>query len=127
MSRFVLWSFALALVALVAPFAAAQPKPSPHPRVLGFERFTGNPKSDEVALGMLLLGELNCTSCHAADDSLSAYIVKKQAPIIDEIGSRARGEYFARFLANPQAVKAGTTMPNVFAGLSEEEAKRRYR
>jgi mono/diheme cytochrome c family protein len=100
-----------------------QDKPSPHPRVLGFERFYYDQKADAVQGGLLLLGDLNCTSCHAADDSLAASIVKKQAPILDEVGSRAKAEYLAKFLANPQAVKPGTTMPNVFANLSEAEAK----
>lgn len=111
--------------AMTISVAIGQDKPSPHPRVLGFERFQYDAKADQVAGGMLLLGELNCTSCHAAEDSLAAYVSKKQAPVLDEIGSRSRGEYFLKFLANPQATKAGTTMPNVFAGLSEDDAKKK--
>lgn len=113
----------LATLAILASVSFAQEKPAPHPRVLGFERFYNDAKSDAVQGGLLLLGDLNCTSCHASDDSLAGAIVKKQAPILDEVGSRAKGEYLAKFLANPQAVKPGTTMPNVFANLSEAEAK----
>jgi mono/diheme cytochrome c family protein len=114
-----LWIAALS----VAPLAQAQDKPSPHPRVLGFERFYYDDKADVAHGGLLLLGDLNCTSCHAADDALAEHVVKKQAPILDEIGSRARPEYLAKFLANPHAVKPGTTMPHVFAALPEAEAQ----
>src|SRR4051812_32531242 len=48
-----------------------------HPRVIGFERFHAADSSNSVAGGQLLLGELNCTSCHQADQSLETYIQKK--------------------------------------------------
>ena len=117
------WTCYFALALLPGSLLIGQEKPSPHPRVLGFERFYYDAKADSVHGGLLLLGELNCTSCHAADDSLASQVVKKQAPILDEVGSRARPEYLAKFLANPQSIKPGTTMPNVFAGLPEAEAK----
>jgi len=117
------WLSVFVCLTLCAGNAPAQEKPSPHPRVLGFERFYSDDKADAARGGMLLLGELNCTSCHSADDALASHVVKKQAPILDEVGSRARAEYLARFLADPQAVKPGTTMPNVFAHLPEAEAK----
>src|SRR5437764_644106 len=86
-------------VACAAPLTA-------HPIVPGFERFPDNP-----AGGQLLLGELNCVSCHAADGN-----GKKQAPVLDTVGARARVSYLKKFLADPHAVKPGTTMPNLFAG-----------
>lgn len=94
-----------------------------HPRVIGFERIYSGEKGDAVVGGQLLLGELNCTSCHAADKSLDSYVVKKQAPILDSVGSRVRPNYLLKFLADPQATKPGTTMPNVLAGLPEVERK----
>ena len=121
MSRVAHWL--LPALVMLAASGLAQDKPSPHPRVLGFERFYADEKADAASGGMLLLGDLNCTSCHAADDALAAHVVKKQAPIIDEVGGRAKAAYFAKFLANPQAVKPGTTMPNVFASLPEAEAQ----
>jgi mono/diheme cytochrome c family protein len=97
----------LGLAALcAAPLAA-------HPIVPGFERFPDNP-----AGGPLLLGELNCVSCHAADGQ-----AKKQAPVLDAVGTRARISYLKKFLADPQAVKPGTTMPSLFAGDPARDAK----
>jgi mono/diheme cytochrome c family protein len=113
----------LALGLFVTSLPAADDKPSAHPRVLGFERFYYDEKADAAHGGLLLLGELNCTSCHAAQAAVGSQVVKKQAPVLDEIGFRAKAEYLARFLANPQAVKPGTTMPNLFAALPEAEAK----
>lgn len=113
---------AVLLSGMVAPLLSADPVDA-HPRVIGFDRLYSDAASDAVEGGQLLLGELNCTSCHAADPAWSQAIVKKQAPILSEIGNRARANYLARFLANPQAAKPGTTMPNVFAGLPESEAK----
>lgn len=92
-----------------------------HPRVIGFERFFSGEKGDAVAGGQLLLGELNCTSCHQADKSLETYIQKKQAPVLAAVGSRVRPNYLLKFLADPLATKPGTTMPNVLAGLPEAE------
>jgi len=90
---------ALGLAVLcAAPLAA-------HPIVPGFERFPTNPIA-----GQLLLGELNCTSCHAAEGR-----GKKQAPVLDGVGARARVSHLRKFLADPQGVKPGTTMPNLFA------------
>jgi mono/diheme cytochrome c family protein len=122
-SRDCSWLTLLSLWTTLTAVGIAQDQPAPHPRVLGFERFYYDAKADAAHGGLLLLGELNCTSCHAADDSLAPHVVKKQAPILDEVGSRVRADYLARFLANPPAVKPGTTMPHVFAGLSESEAK----
>lgn len=96
-----------------------------HPRVAGFERFYAQEKSDAVVGGELLLGELNCTSCHQAEKSLESYIQRKQAPVLDTIGSRARPQYLIKFLADPQTVKPGTTMPGVLAGLPETERKQK--
>src|SRR5688572_6389873 len=90
------------------------------PRVVGFERFHAV-DGDAVAAGQLLLGELNCTSCHAADASLAGRVEKKQAPVLDTVASRVQPQYLLKFLADPQATKPGTTMPSVLASLPEGE------
>lgn len=94
-----------------------------HPRVVPFERFYAGESADPLAAGQLLLGELNCTSCHQADAALQSLIVKKPAPILDTVGSRVRPQYLLKFLADPQMTKPGTTMPNVLAALPEHERK----
>jgi len=85
----------------------------PHPIVPGFERFP-----DDSGSGTLLLSELNCASCHA-DETRS----KKQAPVLDNVAGRARVSHLRKYIADPQGVKPGTTMPNLFAGDPEREAK----
>jgi mono/diheme cytochrome c family protein len=83
-----------------------------HPIVAGFERsFTGE-KANLARGGQLLLGELNCTSCHQTSDPS---IGRKPAPLLDEVAARVRLGHLKKFLDDPQAVKPGTTMPNLFA------------
>jgi mono/diheme cytochrome c family protein len=94
-----------------------------HPIVPAFERFYSDEDADAHRGGQLLLGELNCTSCHAIDKSFEGSIIPKQAPILDDVGKRVRVEYLRKFIANPQAVKPGSTMPTLFAAQSAERAK----
>ena len=112
--------FSIALGACLAA-ATSSPAADAPPRVAPFERFYSGDKGDLVAAGELLLGELNCTSCHQADSALDSLVVKKPAPILDTVGSRVRPHYLLKFLADPQATKPGTTMPNVLAALPEAE------
>ena len=62
------------------------------PRVPGFERFYTAPLMtldeevipvDPVTGGRLLLGELNCLSCHSASNEIKSVVSMKQAPILD--------------------------------------------
>jgi cytochrome c2 len=113
------------LIALGACLAAVTSSPAADapPRVIPFERFHSAGKSDLVAAGQLLLGELNCTSCHQAEPALDSQVVKKPAPILDTVGSRVRPQYLLKFLADPQATKPGTTMPSILAGFPEAERR----
>lgn len=91
------------------------------PIVPGFERFHALASGDPVEGGHLLMGELSCAKCHPSSEKSFQGIDPKQAPILTEIGNRARPEWFAKFLTDPQAAKPGTTMPHVFAGWSDAE------
>lgn len=86
------------------------------PRVLGFERMSTVPHAKLSDQGRLLLGELNCTSCHQASSTVASAIDRKAAPVLDSVGKRVQPQYLLRFLSDPQATKPGTTMPNVLAG-----------
>jgi mono/diheme cytochrome c family protein len=88
--------------------------------VPGFERFYTGQKTDLARGGQLLLGELNCTSCHQSNDGSAG---RKQAPILDYVASRVRPGHLRKFLRDPQGVKPGTTMPNLFAEDPEREQK----
>jgi mono/diheme cytochrome c family protein len=92
-----------------------------HPVVPGFERFHADPGSDAIAGGLILLGELNCTSCHAAGAEIDGQVLRKQAPILDSVGSRVRPSYLRAFLSDPHAVKPGTTMPHLLGTTPAEE------
>jgi mono/diheme cytochrome c family protein len=92
-----------------------------HPIVAGFERFYAEAGADAVKGGRLLLGELNCVSCHKADAAQEAGLQRKQAPILDGVGNRVRRSYLRKFLSDPKAIKPGTTMPNLFATVPEAE------
>ena len=69
--------------------------------------------------GYVLLGELNCTACHAATDKQAAWLLPKAAPRLANIGSRASAEWLQRHLAAPQRTMPGTTMPDMLRGNSE--------
>ncbi len=84
------------------------------PAVPGTEWLKPADGLESTAAAELLLGELNCFSCHAASDAIRARIPTKQAPDLDRIGARIAPSYLERFLANPQSMKPGVTMPNVF-------------
>lgn len=104
------WAGTLLATAVLAGQLSASPV------VPGFDRFHSGANAD-AAGGRLLLGELNCVSCHTAE------VGKKQAPNLDGIGTRARVGHLRKFLADPQASKPGTTMPNLFAGDPDAAAK----
>jgi cytochrome c2 len=109
--------FALAAAALVAVTA---PGHAQEPAVPGFQRFFADDKADRAHGGQLLLGELNCTSCHQSAD---ASVNRKLAPVLDNVSTRVRASHLKQFLSDPQKVKPGTTMPNVFAGDPDRDAK----
>jgi mono/diheme cytochrome c family protein len=88
-----------------------------HPVVPGFERFHAA-KPDAIG-GQLLLGELNCVSCHQPEGKAA----KRQAPVLDNVATRARVGWLRRFLAEPHAVKPGGAMPDLFTGDPEKAAK----
>ncbi|MGH7170439.1 MAG: c-type cytochrome, partial [Gemmataceae bacterium] len=108
--------------------AAEKPKQDGHPIVPGFERFHSG-GTEAVKGGRLLLGELNCISCHKPEGgqeasgvaSASRVLQRKQAPILDHVGARVRRSYLRKFLRDPKAIKPGTTMPNLFAAVPQAE------
>jgi mono/diheme cytochrome c family protein len=125
--------FWLALVCAIPVLSvAAETKPdvvnavqaAAHPIVPGFERFYTEANSDKVQGGRLLLGELNCTSCHKAEKGVLGAVPPKKSPNLSQVGSRAKPAWIRAFLADPHAVKPGTMMPDVFnAQTPAEKAK----
>src|SRR5690606_1415965 len=83
------------------------------PFVAGYGRFGRHGEIDVLAAGRLLLSELSCTACHASEDESLA---PKSGPRLDGVADRLDERWLRRFLASPQTVKPGTTMPEVLAG-----------
>ena len=128
----------LAWAAAARPAAAAEPAQVPPPAVPGYERLAGGAggaksagmathsdrtvaaKPDPVAAGQVLLGELNCLSCHKAPEN--QLVAARPAPDLGRVGQRVTPHWLAAYLADPQAVKPGTAMPSVFHA-SEPAAK----
>ncbi len=77
-------------------------------------------KAGSVEHGELLLGALNCVGCHKASDDVLARVPAKQPPILGDVGSRLTPKYLRAYLTDPQSVKPGTTMPNVFHASAEQ-------
>ena len=114
------WLACCLLMTSPSPVSKAD-EPAGRPIVSGFERFYVEPGTDLAMGGRLLLGELNCTSCHLGDDLPMAPVARKQAPILDRVGTRIKVDHLRTFLADPRGVKPGTTMPNLLAGRPRDE------
>jgi mono/diheme cytochrome c family protein len=102
------------------------------PAIPGFARFYSNEKASAAEGGRLLLTSLNCLQCHLPKQSASASWVGtihpagesyKPAPILDGVGTRVKRSYLREFLSDPHKTKPGTTMPNLFAGVDEDDKK----
>ncbi|PHR97800.1 MAG: cytochrome c1, partial [Blastopirellula sp.] len=95
-----------------------------HPVIPGFERFHAEGVDSSVLeAGQILLGELNCTACHKADQAMVDYLSPKSAPVLTEVGDRARPEWIRSYLTDTHATKAGTTMPSLFNHLTDFNKK----
>lgn len=84
--------------------------------VPAFERFARHGEIDEKAAGELLATELSCLACHA---SANGSLVAKRGPQLNGVGNRIKHDWMARFIADPQAVKPGTTMPQLLSDQSD--------
>lgn len=75
--------------------------------------------SDVPLAGHVLVGELNCTACHAATGKQAAWLSPKVAPRLANIGNRASADWLQRHLAAPHTTRPGSTMPDLLRGNSE--------
>ncbi len=93
------------------------------PAIPGFARFYAKDAAHQAEGGALLFATLNCSRCHAASDAPASDAALKTAPILDGVGGRVKRSYLREFLTDPHKTKPGTTMPNPFAGLDEDDKK----
>jgi mono/diheme cytochrome c family protein len=102
------------------------------PLVPGYERF-GRPfveaagtadATPTIESGLLLAGELGCVNCHTARADSLRHLLPKSGPVLDRVGERTRPEWLVAYLKNPHAVRPGTTMPDLLAGLPADRRDR---
>ncbi len=91
------------------------------PIIPAFERLHTLGLVDQTAPGRLLIGELNCTACHAAEEAFAERLLPKQAPVLTGVGSRIQADWIWNYLREPHAAKPGTTMPDLLASFSEAD------
>ncbi|MDA7618209.1 c-type cytochrome [Verrucomicrobia bacterium] len=115
--------------ALYLSFAALLLQPSHNgelqadkPLVLGYEHLKQGTTSSQIQRGELLLGELNCTSCHQATENIAARLSNRAAPDLSSVGSRLTPHYLREYLSDPQSKQPGVIMPDIFHA-SEDSAK----
>ena len=125
---------ASAVLSLIGAFALAtassgaqdgQSTGNAAPVVSGYERLRGLDTVDEQARGEVLLGELNCLSCHAVSDParnpIAQRITTKPAPDLSDIGQRVTPDWLASYLTNPHEQKRGATMPDLLHSFAPQE------
>lgn len=100
------------IAAAAATFVGWAGAASVAPVVPGYNRLKDEGKAPSADLGRVLLGELNCTQCHAAPQAKR--ILTKGAPDLSDIGARVTATWLRDYLTKPHEVKPGATMPDLF-------------
>lgn len=108
--------------ACVLLVAFASPALEAAPRIPAYQRFHQD-QEPTLAAGQLLLGELNCVACHATGTEWSGVVAGKEAPVLDQVGSRVRPDFVRAYLADPQKARPGSTMPDMLKGLTPDKRR----
>ncbi len=96
------------------------------PVVAAFERF-GRAAADEagtVEAGLVLVGELGCTNCHATEPAAAAHLLPKQGPNLEQVAARLDPGWIISYLQDPRAAQPGTTMPHLLAARDPADRER---
>lgn len=88
------------------------------PIVPAFERLAG--AAPTAAHGDVLLSELSCTGCHAAE-ATSSWLYRDRGPDLSQLSKRIHPGWLATYLADPHASKPGTKMPDMLSHLDDAE------
>ncbi len=102
-------------IALLCSLAVSLSSEAAHPFVPGL---AGNAQISPLLHGKVLSSELGCTACHT---SAKRALAAKPGPDLSSVGARVAGEHLLKFIAEPSAVKPGTTMPDVLGHLPPAE------
>jgi mono/diheme cytochrome c family protein len=89
------------------------------PFVASYDRFfAGNPQPSREA-GKLLLAELHCTACHAAQEDLHL----TPGPTLQGAPRRLHAPWLISFLVSPGQSKPGSTMPDVLHSVPADQKR----
>jgi mono/diheme cytochrome c family protein len=102
-------------ITLLCSLAVSLSGEAAHPLVPGL---SGNTQMSLHLHGKVLLSELGCTACHTSSEGTLA---AKPGPELSSVGARVAGDHLLKFIAEPSAVKPGTTMPDVLGHLSPSQ------
>lgn len=108
----------LLLTCLIAPLAALSGA-DVSCVVPGYERLRAAGGDWQAQAGKVLLSELSCIACHRGGATGTPTLLWKVGPDLSAAGDRLRAPWIRTYLADPSAVKPGTTMPHVLAGMDE--------
>jgi mono/diheme cytochrome c family protein len=129
-SAFVIRHSALLLALFLLSTSPALPhplqaEPINHAFVFTFDQFhiPTDPDESLVNGGLLLLAELNCTTCHIPPKSWEARLKPKAGPNLSAVGSRLDPDTLWLMIRSPQSRKKGTQMPGLFAGAEGDDEK----
>ncbi|MGE4618379.1 MAG: c-type cytochrome [Planctomycetota bacterium] len=85
----------------------------------GYDSDPTDRPSSSVDSGLLLVGELGCTSCHTASVESHQWLQPRQAPRLDSVAQRIDPFHLADFINDPASTHAGTVMPEMLSHLTE--------
>jgi len=86
----------------------------------------------QVERGRFLVEDRSCAACHKPDasDKLAKTLASRQGPDLSQVGSRVHPGWLVAWLQNPQSVRPGAAMPQIFtadeAGRVDAYAVARY-
>lgn len=83
--------------------------------VYGYDLHVSTPPT--VDMGEVLLGELNCVSCHQARPRVLARLGQRNEPVLGRDGLKWTASWLREWLEKPHATKPGTGMPDLLHGM----------
>ena len=89
--------------------------------VPGYERLRAEGGEWKLEAGKILFSELSCAACHHEGTPRTPSLLWKAGPDLSSVGDRLRSSWIRSYLADPAAVKPGTTMPSLLAGMEESK------
>ncbi len=110
----------LTLLLLLILTTSASGQDAVAPFIGGANHTVSDSNQSSVTEGLLLIGELGCTSCHMADADAASWIFPRRAPRLDQVAKRIQPGHLLEFIRNPAISHPGTVMPAMLADFSPD-------